>query len=199
MRHIISFFLIPHWVLAALLVLCSPAMAIEVAPRIEDREIIERLTRLEEGQKYILQYIDQRFDDVNRRFDDVNNRFDDVNQRITDQQTSTDRQFEAVHLRISDLASTMQTMFLALIALIVALFSYIAWDRRTMFRPLKEKLDLADRRLDQVCADVEQIKSAMRIRPDGLAASGGVADRRSDQDAAGPLNQVGTIPGAVRA
>jgi len=41
--------------------------AIEKADRISDREIIEKLTRLEEGQKAL----NQRFDDMNRRFDDV--------------------------------------------------------------------------------------------------------------------------------
>ena len=56
--------------------------AVEKAERISDREIIERLAKLEEGQKSL----DKRFDDLNnnmnRRFDDmnssVNNRFNDV-------------------------------------------------------------------------------------------------------------------------
>jgi hypothetical protein len=52
----------------------SLLIAVERAPRISDREIVERLTRLEEGQKNI----EMRFDDVNRRFDDVNRRIDDL-------------------------------------------------------------------------------------------------------------------------
>ena len=52
----------------------SMLIAVERAPRISDREIVERLTRLEEGQKNI----EMRFDDVNRRFDDINRRFDDL-------------------------------------------------------------------------------------------------------------------------
>ena len=61
-----------------LTVLITPSLlfAIETAPRISDREIVERLTRLEEGQKTI----EMRFDDVNRRIDDLrsemNSRFD---------------------------------------------------------------------------------------------------------------------------
>ena len=39
---------------------------------ISAREIVERLTRLEEGQKAL----NQRFDDMNKRFDDMNKRFD---------------------------------------------------------------------------------------------------------------------------
>ena len=51
------------------------AKGVEVAPRISDREIVERLTRLEEGQKAL----NKRIDDVNKRIDDlreeVNSRF----------------------------------------------------------------------------------------------------------------------------
>ena len=51
-------------------------IAVETAPRISDREIVERLAKLEEGQKSL----EKRFDDVNRRIDDLrsemNSRFD---------------------------------------------------------------------------------------------------------------------------
>jgi len=63
------------WLIIGLL---APSMliAVETAPRISDREIVERLTKLEEGQKNI----EMRFDDVNRRSDDLrsemNSRFD---------------------------------------------------------------------------------------------------------------------------
>jgi len=60
----------------------SLVIAVERAPRISDREIVERLTRLEEGQKNI----ETRFDDVNRRFDDLrsemNSRFEAVDKRF---------------------------------------------------------------------------------------------------------------------
>lgn len=61
-------------VLITVLIIPSLLLAIERAPRISDREIVERLTRLEEGQKNL----EKRFDEVNRRFDDVNRRFDDL-------------------------------------------------------------------------------------------------------------------------
>ncbi len=61
--------------------LCS---AVEVAERISDREIVERLTRIEEGHKSL----NNRFDDVNKRIDDLghimNARFGDVNERLGD-------------------------------------------------------------------------------------------------------------------
>jgi hypothetical protein len=39
--------------LLALLIFPQASIAVEIAPRISDREIIERLTRLEEGQKHL--------------------------------------------------------------------------------------------------------------------------------------------------
>ena len=54
-------------VLITALIIPSLLLAIETAPRISDSEIVERLTRLEEGQKNL----EKRFDDVNMRFDDL--------------------------------------------------------------------------------------------------------------------------------
>ncbi len=50
--------------------------AIETAPRISDKEIVERLTRLEEGMKAL----EKRIEDTNKRIDalrdEMNKRFD---------------------------------------------------------------------------------------------------------------------------
>ena len=81
----------------------SAAFAVEVAPRISDKEIIEKLSaldakidketaeirgdikkleadikNLDEGQKNILREIDKRFEAADKRFDDMNSRFDDL-------------------------------------------------------------------------------------------------------------------------
>jgi predicted PurR-regulated permease PerM len=113
------------------------SLAIEVAPRITDREIVERLTRLEEGQKFIIQHFEQRFDVVNQRFDDMN-------QRITEQH------------------QTMLALYGSLVALIIALFGYIAWDRRTMFRPLKERMEQVELKLERLEVDREKHQEAQQ-------------------------------------
>jgi len=48
-----------------------PSAAVETAPRITDREIIESLAELRAGQKVL----EQRFDAVDQRFDAVDQRF----------------------------------------------------------------------------------------------------------------------------
>ena len=90
--------------------------AIKVAPRITDREIVEKLTRLEAGQAAL----NQRIDDVNRRIDDLDKKF---SQRIDDLFTLT--------LSLSAIMAT----------LIAGLFGYIVWDRRTMMKPIQEKVE----------------------------------------------------------
>ncbi len=58
----------------------SLLIAVETAPRISDREIVERLTRLEEGQKNLERRIDNLDKGLNNRIDDLrsemNRRFD---------------------------------------------------------------------------------------------------------------------------
>ena len=57
--------------LSLLLFFVSSAEAFEEAPRITDREIIERLTRLEEGQRALEKRIDQRFEDFSTRLTEL--------------------------------------------------------------------------------------------------------------------------------
>lgn len=59
-------------VLLVLLVILPLAVsAVETAPRINDREIVERLSRLEEGQRNLEKRVDTLDKSVNRRMDDL--------------------------------------------------------------------------------------------------------------------------------
>ena len=79
MRRVAVIFIIVAVWLSPLL-----ASAVQVAPRITDREIVERLTRLEEGQKAL----NKRIDDVNKRIDglerSLNKRIDDLRVEMND-------------------------------------------------------------------------------------------------------------------
>ena len=55
--------------LFSLIVIQTELYAAETAPRISDREIVERLTRLEEGQKAIEKRLDDLREDMNKRFE----------------------------------------------------------------------------------------------------------------------------------
>ena len=71
-------------IISVLMGLLTPCLlfAVETAPRISDREVVERLTRLEEGQKSLERRIDNLDKGLNNRIDDLrsemNSRFDTI-------------------------------------------------------------------------------------------------------------------------
>ncbi len=67
MCHKVVFAIVMTFMIAVLII-PSLLFALETAPRINDREIVERLTKLEEGQKNL----EKRFDDLRS---EMNSRF----------------------------------------------------------------------------------------------------------------------------
>jgi len=65
MRKTMSFVVLVSFLLASQI----SVFAAEVAPRITDREIVERLARLEEGQRALHKRIDDLRSEMNGRFD----------------------------------------------------------------------------------------------------------------------------------
>ncbi len=120
--------------IAALLLLLSavplPAPAVERAPRISDREIIESLAQLKAGQTLLQQRLESLQREMDKRFEAADKRFEAV-----------DKRFEAMDRRIGDLHSTLIAFFGAMMAILVALFGYIVWDRRTALRPVQDRLE----------------------------------------------------------
>ena len=96
---------------------------IEVAPRITDKEIIERLTRLEEGQKSILREMDKRFEAIDRRFETI------------------DKRFEAIDRRFDQLNNLIIGIIGAFSAIVAVTIGFAIWDRRSMIRPFEDKVE----------------------------------------------------------
>ncbi len=158
----------------AIILFVSPvaSSAVEVALRISDREIIESLSELAAGQANLdkrlddlNRSIDNRFDQVDKWFDQVDKRFDDLNRsidkrfeqvdkRLDDLNRSIDKRFDDVNRRIDGLQNTMLALFGAILSLIVALFGFIIWDRRTMLKPVVDRLDRLER---EVTKDLDML------------------------------------------
>jgi len=122
-RIILVLFLI-LWVVPAIV------SGIEVAPRITDKEIIERLTRLEEGQKSILREMDKRFEAMDKRFEAVNKRFESI-----------DKRFEAIDRRFDQLNNLIIGIIGAFSAIVAVTIGFAIWDRRSMIRPFEDKVE----------------------------------------------------------
>jgi len=87
----------------------------ETAPHISDREIVERLTRLEEGQGALREEIKQLREDMNKQFDRVDAQFDRI-------------------------VNIMLGIFGAFAAMCGGTIWFALWDRRTMIRPFEDKV-----------------------------------------------------------
>ena len=117
MKRIILVLFLILWVMPAIV------SGIEVAPRITDKEIIERLTRLEEGQKSILREMDKRFEAVNKRFESI------------------DKRFEAIDRRFDQLNNLIIGIIGAFSAIVAVTIGFAIWDRRSMIRPFEDKVE----------------------------------------------------------
>ncbi len=119
MRNVTNFLLI------LLFVLIGSAGAVERTLEISDREIVERLTRLEEGQKYLR-------DDIKANRKEIQNVRDELNGNI---QSFRD-----------ELKSFMLWGFGITFAGIFALIGFVLWDRRTAIAPVvRENRELTER------------------------------------------------------
>ncbi len=150
------------------------AAAVDVAPRISDREIIESLAELKQGNQSLdkrfdemnqnvnqrfsgtnqriddlTQSVDQRFDDliqsINIRFDSIDQRFDDINQRFF----SIDQRFMAIEQRFDGLQNLIVALFGSVMALIIMLIGYMIWDRKTAQQPMKARLTALEEQVTQ--------------------------------------------------
>ena len=106
-----------------------------------DKEIVERLTKLEEGQRALRAEMNRRFEDINKRFEDMNKRFEDMNKRFEDMNErfeDINERFDLLNKRISDLVHTTNTMMVVFGGLVVAMMGLVFWDRKTLIEKAKE-------------------------------------------------------------
>nr|VFJ60187.1 MAG: hypothetical protein BECKDK2373B_GA0170837_109020 [Candidatus Kentron sp. DK] len=122
-------------VLLSLMAVCpypQPAGAVEVAPRISDREIIESLSALKEGQKSL----DARLDAMEKRFDQ---RFEDMEKRFDERFAAIDQRFEAVNQRFEDMEKRFNERF-----------ESMAKGLNERFKAIDQRFEAIDRRFDSI-------------------------------------------------
>lgn len=93
----------------------SAGAAIETAPPLSDREIVERLTRLEEGLNALRTSHEALRADMNTQFDRIDTQFD----------------------RLANLMLGIVAAFAGIVAVTISL---AIWDRRTVVRPVERQL-----------------------------------------------------------
>ncbi|MEY3122872.1 MAG: hypothetical protein RI993_1697, partial [Pseudomonadota bacterium] len=99
------------------IMLALPVAAVDVAPRISDREIIESLAEIKAGQKALEDKMDVRFTAMQEQMDT----------RFTAMQKQMDHRFASIDQRFEFL----QQLMLVMIAGVFGLIGFIVWDRYT--------------------------------------------------------------------
>ena len=134
--------------LLVLPVLAGPAWAVEAAPALTDREIVERLTRLEEGLQGVQDAIRQLRADIQHLREDMNRQ----NQHLRE---DMDKQF-ARQFRLT------LVVLVAFTALVAATIGFALWDRRTMIRPFERTVRSLEEDLSTNRQRVEALLAALR-------------------------------------
>jgi len=111
----------------------------------------DRLIRLEAEQKSIRNEINSLRNEMNAKFEGIDKKF------IS--------KFESQQQQINDLKQFFFWGFGIVIALIIALFGYIIWDRRTAIYPLLNRVNSLENNQDEFgrkLVEVDRIKSALK-------------------------------------
>ena len=98
------------------------SLAVETAPRISDREIVERLTKVEVGQIRLEEAIRANAKAIDQLREDMNAQFGRIEAQL-------DRMFQLILAVLG-----------AFVALAGATIGFALWDRRTMIRPFESKV-----------------------------------------------------------
>jgi len=132
-------FILFHLILPGLL------LALEPAPDITDREVVEKLAKLEAGQQSLQSEMRAGQQSLKSEMragqQALNQRISDLRSEMKSGQEALRFEMksgqEALNKRLDDSNNFM----LAIIGLIIGLFGYILWDRRTMVKPVVERVE----------------------------------------------------------
>ncbi len=122
----------------------SYSFTIEEAPRISDKEIIERLTRLAEGQKgmekSLRAEIRANAEAIRQLREDMNTQFG----RIDSQFGRMDSQFDRIDSQFDRIVQIMLGILGAFVLLFGGTIWFALWDRRSMIRPFEDKVKVIE-------------------------------------------------------
>lgn len=133
--------LLAAWVLATLTCFSGgplSALAAEATPTVSDEN---RLIRLETKVDALIDLLNQRMDHLNQRMDHLEQPMDRIEQRMDRIEQRMDRRFQELRTDMNSQFDRLNALLIGLCSvfglLVVALFGFVLWDRRSMLRPLE--------------------------------------------------------------
>ena len=94
--------------------------AVETAPRISDREIIESLAEIKAEQKALRELMEQRFEQIDKRFEQIDKRFEQVDKRFE----QIDKRFESFESRFNRI-TTLITVGFVVLGTLITVFKFV--------------------------------------------------------------------------
>ena len=151
-----------RWMVLAIIALRlsipAGASAVDVAPRISDREVIESLASIRGDIKRL----DQRFEAIDQRFEAIDQRFEAIDRRFEAMERQIDRRFD-------ELRGFMLWGFGVTFAGMFSLMGFVLWDRRTVlapvvaqYRSLEEREERLERALKEIARRDPNAEEALR-------------------------------------
>ncbi len=134
------------WALTALVLFYGTSSpAADAAPAASDES---RLIRLETKVDAIIDLLNQRMDHLEQRMDRIEQRMDRLDQRMDRLEQSfradIDRLEESLRTDMNSQFERLNALLIGLCSvfglLVVALFGFVFWDRRSMLRPLESDM-----------------------------------------------------------
>ena len=148
---ILKFKILYVFILLQLIIPCA-LLALEPAPDITDREVMEKLTKLEAGQQALRSEMKAGQQALRSEMkagqQALNQRISDLRSEMKAGQETLNKRFDDLNQRISETNYIMITIFGAVIVMVTALFGYILWDRRTMIKPVLERIERIEQDVD---------------------------------------------------
>ena len=157
-----------------MLLLPSPVWAVEAAPALTDREIAERLTRLEtrldEGLQGLRADIQQLRADMNQQNQQLRADMNQQNQQLredmgqlrADMNRQNQQLREDMNLQFARQFRLTLALLGAFSALVAAIIGFALWDRRTMLRPLERTVTGLSEDLSSNRRRLEALLDALR-------------------------------------
>ena len=126
-------------------------------------------TGLSRDTKFIIYYMEKRFEAMDRRFvqmqHEMDRRFEQFRRELDQRFAQVDHRFDEVDAKFEMLIYLMGAIVAAFAAIVAVAIGFAIWDRRTMTRPFEEKIKKLEDDTDKLHRLLEALKKLAKQDP----------------------------------
>jgi len=161
---------------------CFVLLVLAVVFKVEAKEISftqedrERLVRLEATLKEFKDAVDKRFEQIDKRFEQIDKRFEEFRnyvdkrfeqidkrfEQIDKRFEQIDKRFEEVNKRFEQMMTFLWILSAVFVGIVAVTIAFALWDRRTMLKPVEDKINQLISLLKEIAKTDEKVAEALR-------------------------------------